>query len=101
MRALVILALVVSACGGSGDPTTTEAQSACLAAFREAAGVDSMADSVSDLYPAVRACATVDEWSAAFDVVDGAGFTGSGASVLGNVCTADEVADEPLCQSIR
>lgn len=44
---------------------SSSALSACEAAFRNAAAVDDMHDTVEDLDPAIRACRTVAEWSAA------------------------------------
>lgn len=46
--------------GGSRDPSP-----ACLKAFEQAAGVSRMEDQVSDLDPAVRACSSVEAWTAA------------------------------------
>jgi hypothetical protein len=66
-------------------------------AFAGAAGVDAMADSVSDLYPAVRACSSLAEWQAAFDANHGAGFSGTAMEVLRNVCLGDDVKALPLC----
>ena len=96
-RALSLAALaLVAACGG-GTSGPDAGADACTAAFQVAAGVDANADSVSDLYPVVRACGSVDAWTAAFEATDGAGFSGSATEVLRNVCTAPEVADETLC----
>jgi hypothetical protein len=96
---LIVAAFVLTACGGA---TTTEGPAdECGAAFAAAAGVDEMADTVADLYPAVRACTTIAAWSAAFDANGGAGFTGSATEVLRNACTAPEIANEPLCMSAQ
>ncbi len=103
----VVAVLALSACAGSATPSTSPAvrgastlsvPSACLEAFEAAAGVDAMADTVSDLYPAVAACASANEWAAAFGAVDGAGFTGTADEVLSNVCFAPEVSALPLCR---
>jgi hypothetical protein len=59
---------------GTGDeadePTATQAadppaQSECMLAFERAASVGEMQDTVSDLYPAALACATLEEWTVA------------------------------------
>ena len=53
-----------------------DALGACREAFRDAAAVSVMRDTVDDLNPAVRACSSVAEWEAAFsefpDALDGA-----------------------------
>lgn len=100
MRRLALVAtLALVACGG-GTSAASPADE-CGAAFAAAAGVDQMADTVADLYPAVRACTTVEAWSTAFAANGGAGFTGTATDVLRNVCTAPEVANEPLCASLE
>jgi hypothetical protein len=98
-RLMLAFILVFAACGGAattGAPTP-DAAAACDDAFAAAAGVAEMADSVSDLYPAIRACSTVADWSAAFAAHSGAGFTGPPTEVLRNACMAAEVSGEPLC----
>lgn len=107
MRALglIFVATLLTACGGSATgakPTDAPAQATtCTGAFRDAAGVDQNADSVTDLYPAVRACGSLAEWKAGFAAVDGAGFQGTPESVLANLCNAGEVADEDLCVEVK
>lgn len=100
----VILGLVLAVglfggCGSQANPNVTT--DGCGAAFAAAAGVDKNADSVSDLYPVVRACRTIEAWSAGFTSVNGAGFRGSATEVLGNICSAPEVTAEPLCKLPR
>jgi len=102
-RLMLALVVVLAACGGAtptAAPTLTVA-SACDAAFAAAVGVDEMSDSVSDLYPAIRACSTVAAWSVAFTAHGGAGFTGTPTEVLRNACMAAEVASELLCKSVE
>ncbi len=101
MKRLALIAILAAACGGSGSSPASTVVSACEDAFAAAAGVDKMADSVSDLYTAVRACPSVAAWSAAFDAHNGAGFEGSATEVLRNVCLADEVAGEALCAEVQ
>ena len=103
-RLLLMMAamIAVAACGSSAAPTTgtTPSQaevSLCQAAFDAAASVDAMSDTVSDLYPAVAACSSIADWTAAYNAVNGAGFSGSATEVLGNVCGAAEVASLSLC----
>lgn len=98
-RLLILATVALAACGG-GVTASNDAANACHAAFVAAAGVDSMADSVSDLYPAMRACGTVAEWTEAYNAVDGAGFDGAAEQVLANACLAVEVADELLCAEV-
>jgi hypothetical protein len=103
MRRLALISaiatLTLAGCGAS--TASTKPADACGAAFATAAGVDKTADTVADLYPAIRACATLDAWSAAFIANNGAGFTGSSTGVLTNVCTAPEVAETPLCKLVK
>lgn len=115
-------ALAVTGCssGGSGSDTTTtsnsnttassssdtsaaSAESACNQAFSQAASISDMQDTVEDLYPAIRACKTVDEWSAASaahpDALDGA----DPIVFLTNACRYADVSDieqTVLCQSL-
>jgi hypothetical protein len=96
---LMAAAMLLANCGGTS--ASTKPADVCGAAFAAAAGVDANADSVSDLYPAVRACTSVAAWSAAFAANNGAGFSGTATSVLSNVCTAPEVATESLCQLVK
>ena len=60
--------------------------------------IPSTADTVADLYPAVRVCMTVAEWSSAYATNNGAGFKGTPTEVLTNVCAAPEVANAVLCK---
>ena len=108
-RAVVGLVLMTAVAGCSGQPAATTGgaaigtttSSACMDAMADAAGVDKMADSVSDLYPAIRACTSLPEWQAAFDANNGAGFSGAAKEVLTNACLAPEVKDEPLCATVK
>ena len=100
-RMLVAITFLVGACGGGGSGAKTEPEkSACAQAFDSAAAVDPMQDTVSDLYPAVRAC-SLTEWRTEFAAHNGAGFSGSADSVLGNVCFASEVASTALCKEVQ
>ncbi|HWP62910.1 MAG TPA: hypothetical protein VNO86_05525 [Candidatus Binatia bacterium] len=75
--------------------------SACDEAFKAAASVDEMQDTVADLYPAVRAC-SLEQWDQAWERYgDDLGFAGTSREVLGNICLAPEVADEALCQALN
>jgi hypothetical protein len=96
---VVVISLSLVACGGG--VTVSDAGGGCLAAFERAAGVGEMVDTVSDLYPAVRACESVAAWAAGFAAVEGAGFSGSAEEVLRNVCLADELAGEQLCAAVQ
>jgi hypothetical protein len=96
----VAVTLLVAACHHSADPLASSGD-ACFTAFAVAAGVDQSADSVADLYPAVRACTTIHSWSAAFAAYNGAGFTGTAIEVLTNVCRAPEVSGATLCSLVQ
>jgi hypothetical protein len=101
-RLALISAIATLTLAGCGTSTaSTKPADACGTAFAAAAGVDKNADTVADLYPAIRACATVDAWSAAFTANNGAGFTGSATEVLTNACSAQAVVSEPLCQFVK
>ena len=47
------------------SPPAVQVSTNCDAAFRNAAAIDDMHDTVEDLDPAIKACRTVAEWSAA------------------------------------
>lgn len=79
---------------------TLAEQSACADAFAAAAAVDEMNDSVTDLYPAVRAC-SLGEWRAEFERHDGLRFSGTADSVLANMCLSGEIQDTALCSALR
>jgi len=101
----MLTAILVASCSLAGrpvvSPIATMGPSACRDAFAAAAGADGVADSGSDLYPAVRACPSTDFWLAGFNAHHGAGFSGTAIEVLRNVCTAPEVAEEPLCVAAK
>lgn len=121
MKNLLIVVVLLTACTGvavedGGDTTTTtttvpapsepepatvEEASECEQAFAAAAAVDEMQDLVEDLFPAVRACTSLDEWSAASvqhpDALDGT----DPELYLTNLCRfSPEVTDEPLCSEV-
>ena len=120
--ALVVIAMTVVGCGGStseptsaptapptyaptsapnaGTPVPTRAASqACYDAWKTAASVDEMHDTVSDLYPVVKAC-DIAGWTEQFDLHHGLRFTGSADEVLAMVCRSSEVASSDLCRAI-
>ena len=83
----------------AGTPVPTRAASeACYEAWRTAASVDAMHDSVSDLYPVVNAC-DLAGWTEQFDLHHGLRFTGSADEVLAMVCRSSEVASSDLCRT--
>jgi hypothetical protein len=81
--------------------TPEATQSACDTAFAEAAAIDEMQDTVEDLDPAVRTCATGDEWSAAAASHPGAIDEGiDPIEFLTNRCLyAEGLADTTLCRT--
>jgi hypothetical protein len=99
-------ALMAGACLGNSqlvipeNVTPSATTSACMEAFASAARIDKNADSVSDLYPVIRACTNLQEWQGAFDASGGAGFSATAAQVLKNACLAPEVKDESLCAQV-
>jgi hypothetical protein len=122
--AVILLALLVTAC--TGPPGTSPpppviasvaptaplnaaatpsvpplVSKACDDAFAAAAAVDDMHDTVTDLDPAVAACATLAEWTAASIAHPGAISEGVDPAVfLGNRCDETYLASTALCKSI-
>jgi hypothetical protein len=82
--------------------TPEATKSGCDAAFVEAAAIDDMQDTVEDLDPAVRTCATADEWSLAAASHPGAIAEGvDPIEFLTNRCLYGEgLADTTLCRTI-
>jgi hypothetical protein len=88
--------------GQGGETAEVQASQACLDAMRQAASVNDMQDTVSDLYPALEACESLEafafassEHPAALDGVDAETFAR-------NACrSAPQAArDAPLCTSL-
>jgi hypothetical protein len=97
---LAFVALVVAGCGVGTQVRSTfeEVTTACTEAFAEAAAVGDMEDSVEDLYPAIRACETLAEWTAASDAYPAALDGAPAALFAQNACASNEsLAGEPLC----
>jgi hypothetical protein len=110
---VLLLAACSSPASTSSTPSTTPSTStsnaspsttvtaACNSAFAAAAAVDVMTDTVSDLYPAVRACASVAEWVAAANGNPGAiSADVDPREFLGNVCASGTagMSAEALCK---
>ena len=111
---LSVVAVLGTSCGGdtasettaAATPTTqaaASASSACDSASETAASVGDMQDTVDDLYPAIQACDTVEEWAAAskkhLAALDGA----DPEVFLTNVClysAPPAIAQTRLCQSV-
>ena len=84
----------------AGTPVPTRAASeACYEAWRTAASVGATNDSVTDMYPVVRAC-DLAGWTEQFDLHHGLRFTGSAVEVLGTICASKEVASSDLCRGL-
>ena len=82
-------------------PTPVAVDPACLDAFEAADAVGEFEDSVEDIYPAVEACLTFVDWSAAFESVGGAGFFDDPLLILANACSYGEgLSGTPLCQEV-
>lgn len=101
-----LLALTVASCSGddtSSDTSSQATESACEQAFSQAASVSDMQDTIGDLYPAIRACKTVNEWTAASNVHPDALDGADPVVFLTNACmyaTASDIADTGLCESL-
>ena len=82
-------------------PAVDSGSTACDDAMAAAAAVDENSDTVADLYPAVRACQTLAEWTAASDAHPTA-LDGANAKLFAqNACANGEgLADEPLCVEV-
>lgn len=94
-----LLALTMVACGGTAPGGG--AATACQRAMADAAAVSDTADALADLYPAVRACGSLAEFSAASvanpDALDGV----EPEVILPNLCANEaSIADTPLCQEV-
>ena len=94
-----LLALTLVGCGGTAPGGG--AATACQSAMADAAAVGDTADALADLYPAVRACATLAEFSAASalhpDALDGV----EPEVILPNLCANEaSITDTPLCQEV-
>lgn len=128
MRGLgVLLILVLGACSSPAAPTISTITSApttstttstaptttttlgvlvsgeCDAAFAAAAAVGEMEDTVADLYPAVLACHSLSQWTAASDAHPDALDGTDPAIFLGNLCAYAEdaeVREAPLCDEV-
>lgn len=104
-RLLLVVALSVAACGETDAPSP---RSACADAWASAVAGRTNDEFVAffTLVPVFRACTTVAEWTAEYDHYNslppsGLGHLGSATEVLGEMCKAPEVADEPLCVAAR
>lgn len=71
----LLFLLALSSCtsdGGGGSPSERGLSEACALAFKAAAAVDDFRDTHADLYPAYRACKSMDEWTTASATYPGA-----------------------------
>lgn len=100
----ILMAMALAACGTTESTTFGEvgdSLTACEQAFADAAAVDEMHDSVEDMFPAVRACGSLEDWEAAWDQFGAElGFSGSARSVLTSMCLSEEIASTDLCQAV-
>lgn len=100
--AIVTMALVLAGCSGQmASPVGGGGETPCEAAFKAAAAIDDMHDSVEDLDPAVRACTTMNEWLAASAKYPKAINDGVDPRIyVGNRCLyGTGLAGTPLCRS--
>lgn len=92
-----LLAGVIASCS-SAQPDDQQ----CLAAFRNAEPRALPPYQVSPLDDAIKACATLAEWRAAWDAFPGAHPGRSDAvAFLADRCTEDELAATRLCRSFK
>jgi hypothetical protein len=87
----------------ASTPAAIVVSKACADAFAAAAAVDDLHDAVEDLNPAVLACMTLAEWTAASIAHPGAISEGvDPAEFLRNRCAAGgELASSALCKSVE
>ena len=86
---------IVIACGGGGGET------ACEKAFSDAANISDFSDTVEDLDPAVRACSTVAEWTAASNEHPGALDGASPLTFLQNRCRFGPTSAKICAEALR
>lgn len=105
---VVVLVLVVAAACTSGDDSNgvpveqndSLPQGACEQAFSDAARISSLEDTVEDLNPAIRACATLNEWNVAASAYPAALDGADSTTFLRNRCVNAELAGSSLCREI-
>lgn len=103
---VTFLALSVAGCSAndsSDEASERTTESACDQAFAEAASVSEMQDTVEDLYPAIRVCTTIGEWTAASDAHPDALDGADPVVFLTNACLYASVSDvkqTELCRSL-
>ena len=78
-----------------------EISPACDDAFRAAASVSDMRDTVEDLDPAVRACRSVEEWNAAARRHPGALDGADSEYFLWNRCRSFGEPSGAICEEVR
>jgi hypothetical protein len=108
MRQLVTitaLAIMLGGCASEGDAASdsAEAASACEQAFAVAAEVDDMQDTVADIYPALSACETLDEFEAADETHPSALDGADPETYARNACASASdaaVKQAPLCAEV-
>jgi hypothetical protein len=85
---------------GATTASSVPLSAACGQAWAYALESTNSEFGVPDMYPAVRACISVAEWTAGFDAYQGANFVGSAIELLGRTCLEPAVANERLCQLV-
>jgi len=95
---VVMVAWMVSAVVKGGG--ATKESSACLRAFKSAAAVSRFQDTNEDLFPAFRACGSLEEWRAASDKYPDALDGADPDSYAKTVCEQNAaVMGTPICNA--
>jgi len=92
------VAAVLVACGSGGPPAPA---SACDQAMEAAAAVDEMRDTVADLYPVVRACPSIADFTAASARFPDALGGVDPRDNMPNLCAEPSLADAALCGEVN
>lgn len=89
-----------SAIGGLARSPGGTTETACQAAFRDAADGSVAGDQLYDLDPAMRACQSLGEWSAAFRAYPAPGAGDDPRFVAENRCLSGRFSDAPICREL-
>jgi len=97
-----LFAVFLVSCGSSASPPADESPGQCDADWAAAAAIDDLSDTVQELDPAVRSCATLAAWGAASDAYPAALDGVDPWTFLGNRCddSAADLASTPLCREL-
>lgn len=84
----------------SGRTASQTGETGCQAAFRDASDGAVSANAEYDLDPALVACASMGEWTAAFNKYNVPGAGNDARFVAENRCMTGRFDDTPICQEL-